>query len=974
MARRQIMQKFISRRAIALCLFLFIMTLCMALLSAPAYSADKAIAKLTSFSGTVLIKSQGAWGVQPEKDLPLYSDDKVVTRMGIATITFDDGAVMEIKANSNLLIRETEETGIAREVVAVKRKIRLILGKMFFRSGRGTSVNTSLETTTMVCGLRGTAGILSIDAAGVTYLYFTEGEGVTIGDFISGVAPDVPPEIAELNPVQRAAIVAALAAEQAKEAAEKLARGEITEEEAALAAAKAAKAAAEEAKAAAEAMLDNPDESIREEAREVIAAAEAVIEEANEIIEAFLEGGDDDAVFGDSYGVFGDNLMKNLNSLTAQGNESDILLRSDMTPPVVELSAFPAIDGENVTANLTPIIMNIEPGNVTYTIIDANTGEPFPTTGLIDGTYSIIVIATDEAGNTSSTPFTFTLDNSYLYGNVSGTGSNITGSSEGGSSVIIGKGWGGAETTMTGTWTGTHTGSLNLTSGGSGDGVNWLSFTSGTINSGTGDASGTTDFYQISEDYISRGAGVFSGTFNSDGTWTGTETETSLVTTPFDISGLWEPFPVYENVASTYGYAGLIDTGGGEYDYIGLGSYLESSTGADTWFAEICSQDGEVSEPVAISGGVWNNGVMDGYLSGVYSSDSGSTGVFYTDVLGESYLMGNAGGDYGMWKIEGTLSPVEIYDLSDPAYAGYSVADSATEYYPLYTYNYSPSGLTLYSDIVSNAKIMTNYIYDGAGDIYASMGAWGVNLSGTYDYLMPPGDGWSLSVVDVDDQVDPSDSFGWIEIGPGYENSTWNTDNTISAYAAGAWINVADAVTGIMGGELKGTFDTTDYTWQAIAMGTMLDTETFLAMAGTAEGRAKLTELDIPCIQVGLVTLTGYGAYMYNIEMTDVQFFAYSTGAPPTIWATGDVSGNADPGMPPVGDTAWLSGSSGTADFAEVQFTMNNYGAVGGTWDATVTGYGYVGTTYLNIDGGAAGTVDSATTFSGTAAGVARQY
>ena len=30
--------------------------------SAPAFSADKAIAKLTSFSGTVLIKSQGSWG------------------------------------------------------------------------------------------------------------------------------------------------------------------------------------------------------------------------------------------------------------------------------------------------------------------------------------------------------------------------------------------------------------------------------------------------------------------------------------------------------------------------------------------------------------------------------------------------------------------------------------------------------------------------------------------------------------------------------------------------------------------------------------------------------------------------------------------------------------------------------------------------------------------------------------------------
>lgn len=321
-------------------LFLFVMTFCLISLSEAAYSADKAVARLTSFSGTVLIKSRGDWGVKPEAGLPLYSDDKVVTKMGIATITFDDGAVIEIKANSNLLIRESEESGISKQVGAAKRQLRLILGKILFRSGKGTSVNTSLETTTMVCGLRGTAGTLSIDASGQTYLQFTEGGGDTIGNFISGIATDVAPELANLNAVQRAGFVAAAAADQAKRTAEKLASGEIKNADAALASANAAEAAANEAYTAAEAMLTNPDEDIRNEARAAMAAAQEAINAAKEAqqraIDAgatgstpenasmdlivttgfdvqsrdFLKGKDDDAVLGDSYGVLGDSLTR----------------------------------------------------------------------------------------------------------------------------------------------------------------------------------------------------------------------------------------------------------------------------------------------------------------------------------------------------------------------------------------------------------------------------------------------------------------------------------------------------------------------------------------------------------------------------------------------------------------------------------------------------------------------------------------
>ena len=74
--------------------------------AAPPLFAQHPIAMLTDFSGTVLIKSQGQWAVEPTANLPLYSQDRVVTRIGNAIITFYDGATLEMKANSNLLIQE----------------------------------------------------------------------------------------------------------------------------------------------------------------------------------------------------------------------------------------------------------------------------------------------------------------------------------------------------------------------------------------------------------------------------------------------------------------------------------------------------------------------------------------------------------------------------------------------------------------------------------------------------------------------------------------------------------------------------------------------------------------------------------------------------------------------------------------------------------------------------------------------------
>jgi hypothetical protein len=86
-------------------LITFMLSMLLMTLTSPALAVGEPIARLTDFSGTVMIKSQGAWGTRPVIGLMLYSQDRLVTRGGSkATVTFNDGAVMAVSSNSNLMI------------------------------------------------------------------------------------------------------------------------------------------------------------------------------------------------------------------------------------------------------------------------------------------------------------------------------------------------------------------------------------------------------------------------------------------------------------------------------------------------------------------------------------------------------------------------------------------------------------------------------------------------------------------------------------------------------------------------------------------------------------------------------------------------------------------------------------------------------------------------------------------------------
>ena len=255
--------------------------------SVPVAAAGEPIARLTNYSGTVLIKSQGNWGVQPKNGLLLYSQDRLVTRAASrATVIFNDGAVMAISSNSNLMIKEQTRTkGFFKRYTVIERRIRLLLGRLNFNTGQSKS-QIQLETPTAVAGLRGTAGVLSIGADGQPYIQFSEGgASFTIGQFLDGVAAEIPAEMAELHVVQRAAVVANAAAVKAADAQAKAETGEIPAAQAALEVAIAAKTSAEEAKTEAVTMAENnPSESIVTEAAAAITAADQAIKQAEDAI------------------------------------------------------------------------------------------------------------------------------------------------------------------------------------------------------------------------------------------------------------------------------------------------------------------------------------------------------------------------------------------------------------------------------------------------------------------------------------------------------------------------------------------------------------------------------------------------------------------------------------------------------------------------------------------------------------------
>ncbi len=105
-----------------------------------AVAEEQVIATLHSFSGDIMMKSSGAWGVTPQNGMPLYHGDKIVTAAGSnARICFHDGSVLNILPDSNVYLSEP-----ASDTAVKEREIRLSQGKAVFNSGKDSATETTL--------------------------------------------------------------------------------------------------------------------------------------------------------------------------------------------------------------------------------------------------------------------------------------------------------------------------------------------------------------------------------------------------------------------------------------------------------------------------------------------------------------------------------------------------------------------------------------------------------------------------------------------------------------------------------------------------------------------------------------------------------------------------------------------------------------------------------------------------------------
>jgi hypothetical protein len=344
-------------------------------------------------------------------------------------------------------------------------------------------------------------------------------------------------------------------------------------------------------------------------------------------------------------------------------------------------------------------------------------------------------------------------------------------------------------------------------------------------------------------------------------------------------------------------------------------------------------------------------------VTAVYGGN-GSGVVQYT--YGSVYLEGGS----SMWMAEGVFTPVAITTNPNDLYPE-TYPFNVDQYYGKFT---GGGGIDV-SDSMGYSK---NLYYINGSYTPETWGILGNIQFGTYSGTTS--DDWLMLEKSIEEG-----SSTWIQM----LGNKWS-EGEVAADAAGAWVTLGLG-TGVIGGELAGTFDPNAYTWQAIASGSYIDTARFLAMADpdNVEGNKALEALNIPYIEIGRTDLasTSTTGALTSVSMDDVTFFAYSDGAMPRIWATGSLDGGITGGVSGTTSAYGTDVNNSTATLSgegfnnSVTFKVNNYGAVGENWDASVDGAGVVGGHSIDITGGAAGTVDtdtgSGTEFSGTGAGIA---
>ncbi|MBI9082536.1 MAG: FecR domain-containing protein [Desulfobacterales bacterium] len=481
--------------------------------------------------------------------------------------------------------------------------------------------------------------------------------------------------------------------------------------------------------------------------------------------------------------------------------------------------------------------------------------------------------------------------------------------------------------------------------------------------------------------------------------------------------GTWEGtdlsyFSEFSSNTHYAGYGGSEATSGSLSGYLGhtdslwdgtdarmtiMGYFNESGGAGSIWYDSVYTQN-------VISGSffAYEGGSYYAYLGGIKTTDGDldlMEGAFYglsIDDIGyggflvsrnldggiADYAYNNSGD--ALLEMDGTVAWIDmdsyegtgtaVYDFNPDTNIGWS---ETTVFDDGFYGEGSESEMTpLQTTPGYYGSLSTNLGYGGMSTAALPERSWGIWNATLYGGGYTNGD----ETVDMNDwilQLDQSvTGFDrWIN----FDGTEWTeiTDaaGKMAADGAGAWVDLTHAVTGVMGGTLKGTFDPgSAATWEAIAAGAYLDTETFLAMVDSEAGKSALHSLNIPSFEVGQVDMSYTGGATVSNEITslsldNVTFLSHTSGGAAAIWATNGVSGSYD--GDPSGDSKLVSGGG-----LDATFTINNW--AGSNWDASISGggtpsgVGAMDGTAISMTGAAAGAIDSGTAFSGTASGVVR--
>ena len=358
----------------------------------------------------------------------------------------------------------------------------------------------------------------------------------------------------------------------------------------------------------------------------------------------------------------------------------------------------------------------------------------------------------------------------------------------------------------------------------------------------------------------------------------------------------------------------------------------------------------------------YDNGAYQGFSSLLLDGGQGISGdliALYADPNGQTgYLKGTLTGagyaDLRLFTADGSMTRSAM----DQAPQGIDAANFSS--------NVTESGQILLS--MTGAPAAVGFLSEARNEASISgQGSWGIwqsLLEGDGAATAPGAWSWQTTAG--------MDATYWTN----YDNVQWQTATSgMTGTVTGAKADWVAAATSVYGGEIKGLFDPATAGWKAISQGAAIETGRFLEMA--AGNPAALLAMNIPAIQVGSATLSqGAGTInnLSNVAMTDVRFFATSTGSAPRIWATNNVAGNyAAAGPVPGGTVVPLSSGAGpnniTANFGITNWSNGNWGAQ--VTNGRTNGSAAVGGFGVQFQGGAAGKIGNGS-FTGTGAGIVK--